>query len=130
VEAGGADLLANADSYAPVGSSSYFGVAWVNWLNQRRNDPQAAMEPPPEAQRAFALVQKAQETPDVQERVRLVREALDIAAERFWGIGIAAPSDAYGIVSLRMRNVPRQQIDSYTLGFPGPYAPEQFFIEP
>jgi peptide/nickel transport system substrate-binding protein len=129
VEAGGADLLADADAYAPVGSGSLFGVAWVNWLNQRRADPQAAIEPPADARRAFELHERARETPVPAERQALVREMLDIAADRFWGIGIAAPSDAYGIVALRMRNVPRRQLDSYTLGFPGPLAPEQFFIE-
>jgi hypothetical protein len=33
------------------------------------------------------------------------------------------------VVSRKMRNVPRKQIDSYSLAFPGPYAPEQFFIQ-
>jgi hypothetical protein len=37
--------------------------------------------------------------------------------------------DYYGIVSRRMKNVPRRQIDSFSMGFPGPYAPEQFFFE-
>ncbi len=129
VEAGGPDLLSNADSYAPVGPGSYFGVAWFNWLMNRRSDPSTSMEPPADAVRAFELNERAQEAVDPAERVQRVKELLDIAAERFWGIGIAAPSDFYGIVSQRMRNVPRRQIDSYSLGFPGPYAPEQFFIE-
>lgn len=129
IEGGGADFMTLADGYVPMDNTSYFGTAWFNWLDNRRADPKAAVEPPAAVKRAFEAYQQAGQTADRAARGKLIKEILDIAADQFYAIGIAAPSDYYGIVSRSMRNVPRKQLDSYALGFPGPYAPEQFFIQ-
>jgi peptide/nickel transport system substrate-binding protein len=129
IEGGGADFMTLADGYAPIDNTSYFGTAWFNWMDNRRGDPKAALEPPAAVKRAFEAYQQAGQTADRAARAKLIKEILDIAADQFYVIGIAAPSDYYGIVARHMRNVPRKQLDSYALGFPGPYAPEQFFLQ-
>ena len=129
IEGGGPDFMALSDGYLPMDNTSYFGTAWFNWLDNRRSDPKAALEPPPAVKRAYEAYLQAGQTVDRAARAKLIKEILDIAADQFYAIGIAAPSDYYGIVSRSMRNVPRKQIDSYALAFPGPYAPEQFFIQ-
>jgi peptide/nickel transport system substrate-binding protein len=128
VEGGGNDLLQLSDAYVVSDNTSYFGTGWYYWLAGRRDDPRLAIEPPEDVRRAAELFEQAGATADAERRAALIRQVLDIAADHFYAIGIAAPSDFYGIVATRMRNVPRRQIDSYSLAFPGPYAPEQFFF--
>jgi ABC-type transport system substrate-binding protein len=129
IEGGGADLLTQADGYVPMDNIAYYGTAWFNWLDNRRSDPKLAVEPPAPVKRAFELFDAAGRTADRAQRAKMIGEMLDIAADQFYAIGVAKPSDFYGIVSRSMRNVPRKQMDSFALAFPGPYAPEQFFIQ-
>jgi peptide/nickel transport system substrate-binding protein len=129
IEGGGADLLTQADGYVPMDNIAYYGTAWFNWLDNRRSDPKLAVEPPAPVKRAFELFDAAGRTADRAQRAKIIGEMLDIAADQFYAIGVAKPSDFYGIVSRSMRNVPRKQMDSFALAFPGPYAPEQFFIQ-
>jgi peptide/nickel transport system substrate-binding protein len=129
VEVGGADFMSNPDNYVPMDNTSYFGTGWYYWLDGRRGDAKAHIEPPAAVKRAHELYVQAGQISEPVTRVRLIREMLDIAADQFYSIGIAKPTDFYGVVSRKMRNVPRKQIDSYSLAFPGPYAPEQFFIQ-
>ncbi len=129
IEVGGADFMSQPDGYVPMDNTSYYGTGWFYWLEGRRGDPKAHIEPPAQVKRAYDLYIQAGQISEPVTRVRLVREMLDIAADQFYSIGIAKPTDFYGVVSRKMRNVPRKQIDSYALAFPGPYAPEQFFIQ-
>ncbi len=126
VEAGKGDLLMDASAYSPQNDETYLGIAYFNWLIGQRGD--AAKEPPEDVKRGYAAYLRARGIVDLTARSAAVKEMLDIAAERFEVIGIASPSDEYGVVSRRMRNVPRQQIDSFYLGTPGPMRSEQFFF--
>jgi peptide/nickel transport system substrate-binding protein len=129
VEVGGADFMSNPDSYVPMDNTSYYGTGWFYWLEGRRGDPKAHIEPPAQVKRAYDLFVQATQVSEPVTRVRLIREMLDIAADQYYSIGIASPAELYGVVSRKMRNVPRKQLDSFSLAFPGPYAPEQFFIQ-
>jgi peptide/nickel transport system substrate-binding protein len=126
VEAGKADLLMDSSAYTPHNDETYLGVAWFNWLVGQRGE--AAQEPPEDVKRGYAAYLRARGTIDPAARAAAIKEMLDIAAERFEVIGIASPSDEYGVVSRRMRNVPRQQFDSFYMGTPGPMRSEQFFF--
>lgn len=127
VEAGKWDFLLDASAFLPESDETYLGMKWYNWLQGQR-DAASAEEPPEDVKRANAAYYRARGAIDPAARAAAIKEVLDIAADRFEVIGIAIPSDEYAIVSRRMRNVPRRQVDSFWLGTPGPMMSEQFFF--
>ena len=56
-------------------------------------------------------------------------QVLDIAADEFYAIGTVLEPNAFGIVTNRMRNVPKVLPNSWIYPTPGPYNPEQFWVE-
>jgi peptide/nickel transport system substrate-binding protein len=126
VEGGKSDFLLDASAFVPESDETYLGIQWFNWLTGARGDN--AQEPPDDVKRAYSAFLRARATVDESARATAIKEMLEIAADRFEVIGIAMPSDEYAIVSKRMRNVPRRQVDSFWLGTPGPMMSEQFFF--
>ncbi len=53
-----------------------------------------------------------------------------IAKQEFYTIGIVQPTDDYGIINRRMRNVPDTMFASTQYPHPGPVNPEQFWFAP
>ena len=86
------------------------------------------MEPPEEVKRQIELFAELQKTADADEQVALMREILDIAAEMFYGIGIALPPAGYTVVTNRMQNIPDVMLDAWLYPTPAPTNPEQYFI--
>ncbi len=56
-----------------------------------------------------------------------MKEILEIAADRFYLIGIGTMGAGYGIVNREMHNVPEPMISSWVYPHPGPTNPEQYF---
>lgn len=107
--------------------SSMYGKAWAFWYNGV--NPDVAEEPPAEIRRAFDLYDEILVTADDEKQFELMNQILDIAAEQFYAIGTVLEPNAFGVVTDRMRNVPSIIPNSWIYPTPGPYNPEQFWVE-
>jgi ABC-type transport system substrate-binding protein len=124
---GGVDVVLGANWYMPTSvAGSIYATPWAIWATNPEGD--GAMEPPEEVKRQIELFAELQKTADAEEQVRLMREVLDIAAEMFYGIGIALPPAGYTIVTNRMQNIPDVMLDAWLYPTPAPTNPEQYFI--
>lgn len=112
--------------YLPFSSESNYAIPWAQWFSSAGRKGQ---QPPAEAIGQMDLYASLQATADPAERLRLSAEILRIAQEQFWVIGIAMPTQGYGIVSNRLHNVPADVPDSYIYLNPGPTNLEQYFFD-
>ncbi len=124
---GGMDAVQEAHAYVPLTRDSYFGLAWVRWLE----NPQApgAEEPPETVRRQWEIHRRIREAADPAEQHRLVAELLDSAADAFVQIGIAAPATRHAVARRDFRNVPRLLWDSWLYPTPAPTNPAQYYID-
>jgi peptide/nickel transport system substrate-binding protein len=126
---GGGDGLAvilDPRYYFPHTRNSMYAKRWVEWyLNRAAAEGE---EPPPATRRQMELYNELSATADQEKQRALMHQILEIAADEFYVIGIAAEDDGYGVVRDRMRNVPRSMPNSYVYPHPGPANPEQFFL--
>jgi peptide/nickel transport system substrate-binding protein len=74
------------------------------------------------------LYGQLQAAADPKEQVRLMNEILDIAADEFWTMGIAWPSNGYGVKKTNFHNVPASMPGSWIYPTPGPTNPEQYYM--
>ena len=113
----------NADSY-------YWAPAWTAYfLDVDPATAQVKPEQPSEpALKQMELYGQLQAAADPKEQVRLMNEILDIAADEFWTMGIAWPSNGYGVKKATFRNVPASMPGSWIYPTPGPSNPEQYYI--
>lgn len=109
------------------GGNSFYAKGWSNWYNSGP-DAANAIEPPEAVKRAMALYDEILVTADDDEQLALMTEILDIAAEEFYVIGTVLEPNAFGIVTNRMRNVPKVIPNSWIYPTPAPYNPEQFWV--
>ncbi len=128
---GGGDgdaVILDARYWLPVDNgSSMYAKAWAFWYNDPEDE--LAEEPPTEVKQAMEIYRSIGLTGDDEEQVKLMMQVLDIAAEEFYAIGTVLEPNAYGIVTNRMRNVPKVVPNSWIYPTPGPYNPEQFWAE-
>ncbi len=128
----GPDVVLDPRWWFPFNIESYYWApAWTAWY--RDVDPATAQvqpeKPPPPALKQMELYEQLQRTPDPDDRERIFKEILDIAAEQFWTMGIAWPGKTYGVKKTNFRNVPESMPASWLYPTPGPTNPEQYFIE-
>ncbi len=124
---GGLDVVLGANWYMPTSTlGSIYATPWVVW----NGDPEAelAIEPPDNVKKQFELFDQIEVTADPDEQTDLMRQILDIAAENFYGIGIALPPNGYTIKTNRMHNIPDTIMDAWLYPTPAPTNPEQYFI--
>ncbi len=124
----GDSVILDPRYYLPMNNgSSIYGKAWSYWYNGV--NPDLAEEPPAEIKRAFELYDQIKATSDDDEQLALMTEILDIAADQFYSIGTVLEPNAFGVVTNRMRNTPDTLPNSWIYPSPGPYNPEQFWVE-
>ncbi len=124
----GDSVILDPRYYLPMNNgSSIYGKAWAFWYNDV--NPDLAEEPPAEIKRAFELYDQIKATSDDDEQLALMTEILDIAADQFYSIGTVLEPNAFGVVTNRMRNTPDTLPNSWIYPSPGPYNPEQFWVE-
>jgi peptide/nickel transport system substrate-binding protein len=96
------------------------------WVTQPNNE--AKLEPPEEIKAHLELYEQVLQAATDEERIRLMQQVLQTAADDFWVIGISSANDGYHPVSARTANVP----DNWIWGWnPGGYAialPEQWYF--
>ncbi len=122
---GGADTVFDPKYYFPTSWASFYAPAWGAWYS----GGSGAEEPPPAAKQQMQLYDQLQGkllTP--AQRLEVMRQVLAIAAQQFWSIGIIQPTQDYGVINRRMRNVPPVMLASSEYPHPGPVNPEQFYF--
>jgi peptide/nickel transport system substrate-binding protein len=119
-------VLVDPRSYMPYSHESPFGNAWVTW---RDTEGAEGVEPLPPAKRQIELYQTIQATASDEEKEKLMKEILQIAADEFWVIGMCTPTPGYGIVKNNFKNVPESYFSWWPARDPANTNPEQFYIE-
>jgi peptide/nickel transport system substrate-binding protein len=121
------DMMLRPTNYIPNSSAAYWANNWVNWYNQRTFwNGDLTYESISSELAVYDQIVGAQSP---QEQIRLMKEALGIARNNFWTIGIALGPDRYGIVSASLHNVPAEMPSGWIYPDPAPTNPEQYYFE-
>ncbi|MFK3781580.1 ABC transporter substrate-binding protein [Agrobacterium sp. NPDC089420] len=86
----------------PISTSSWWGVAWVNWYLSGGKDGE---EPPENVKQRVALYEKAHHAMTEEARVAIYKEIADIAANQFEIFAITKHSSFYGIRKAALGNI-------------------------
>ena len=128
-DSGLSDAILDLHWWAPTTSGSNFAIPWYLWWANPSSQKATPEEPPQAVKDQLDLVTVLLETADEAEQIDLMRQILDIAAEQFYGIGIALPAQGYGIAKTNLRNIFEPMPDASLYPTPGPTNPEQYFYE-
>lgn len=137
---GGRSTLTDARDYIPYHRESHFAPRWaVHWYTEMNgfgptsilvDNGVQAEEPPAEVLRQFELWNQVQTaTPD--EQGEIMADAIDIAAEEFFAIGVLEAPPVYRVLHNRIGNgfVDQDLMPwAWNLGTPGPLDTSQFYI--
>jgi peptide/nickel transport system substrate-binding protein len=113
--------------FVPNQSQSYWGDGWALWYTQPNN--KAAVEPPPAIKDQVDLYKKVTQAATDADRLSLMKQLLQTAADNFWVIGVSSATDSYHPVSAKIGNVPNNWVWGWN---PGGYAialPEQWYFK-
>jgi peptide/nickel transport system substrate-binding protein len=124
---GGYGITAITDPryFVPVHGQSIWGNGWNLWYLEPNNPAQ--VEPPQEIKDHIDLYEKVLQAPTSEERISLMQQVLQTAADNFWVIGISSASDGYRPLSARLTNVPESWVGGWNPGGPAIAFPEQWF---
>ncbi|MCB0126869.1 MAG: hypothetical protein KDE58_31635 [Caldilineaceae bacterium] len=121
-------VVLDARYWLPINTgNSMFAKAWAFWYVDPTDE--LAEEPPENVKRAMEIYDSIGLTGDDEEQFNRMMQVLDIAADEFYAIGTVLEPNAFGIVTNRMRNVPKVLPNSFIYPTPSPYNPEQFWVE-
>lgn len=125
---GGYGITAITDPryFVPVHGQSIWGNGWNLWYLEPNNP--ALVVPPQEIQDHIALYQQVLQAPTSEQRIELMRQVLQTAADNFWVIGISSPTDGYRPLSSRLGNVPESWVGGWNPGGPAIAFPEQWYF--
>jgi peptide/nickel transport system substrate-binding protein len=113
--------------FVPFHGQSVWGDGWQLWYLQTTNPNK--IEPPPEIQAHVELYKQVLQAPTSEERLSLMSQVLQTAADNFWVIGISSASDSYRPLSARLGNVPASWVGGWTPGGTAIAFPEQWFFK-
>ncbi|MBK9745343.1 MAG: ABC transporter substrate-binding protein [Chloroflexi bacterium] len=127
---GGYGITAITDPryFVPVHGQSIWGNAWNLWYLEPNNPN--AVEPPQEIKDHIALYEQVRQAPTSEQRIELMSQVLQTAADNFWVIGISSATGPYRPLSARLANVPETWVDGWNPGGPAIAFPEQWFYRP
>ncbi|MCB0105731.1 MAG: hypothetical protein KDE53_07475 [Caldilineaceae bacterium] len=121
-------VVLDARYWLPMNTgNSMFAKAWAFWYVDPNDE--LAEEPPENVKKAMEIYDSIGLTGDDEEQFNRMMQVLDIAADEFYAIGTVLEPNAFGIVTNRMRNVPKLLPNSWIYPTPGPYNPEQFWVK-
>jgi peptide/nickel transport system substrate-binding protein len=113
--------------FVPNQGQSYWGDGWALWYLQPNN--KAAVEPPQSIKDQVDLYKKVTQAATDADRLNLMKQVLQNAADNFWVIGVSSASDSYHPISSKIGNV----LPNWVWGWnPGGYAinlPEQWYFK-
>ncbi len=126
---GGFGITAITDPryFVPFHGQSIWGNAWQLWYLQADN--KAKVEPPADIKAQVELYKKVLQAPTTEERLSLMKQVLQTAADNFWVIGISSASDSYRPLSARLGNVPESWVNGWNPGGTAIAFPEQWYFK-
>lgn len=113
--------------YFPNGGESNYAMRWAQWFDTHGQGDHA-VEPPETVKRQMELAREIPLEPDEEAQKETFRKILEIAKDEFFVIGIALPTDGYGIVTNDLHNVVESFPDSFLYATPGPANPSAWFF--
>lgn len=125
---GGYGITAITDPryYVPIHGQGIWGNGWAIWHLEPDNEAQ--VEPPQEIKDHIAKYQTVLQAPTSEERLAIMSEVLQTAADNFWVIGISSANEGYRPLSAQLRNVPESWVGGWNPGGPAIAFPEQWFF--
>lgn len=125
---GGYGITAITDPryYVPIQNQGVWGMAWALWYTDPNNE--AGIEPPQEIQDHIHLYEQVLQAPTSEERLALMAQVLQAAADNFWVLGISSPLSSYRPLSASLANVPDSWVDGWNPGGPAIVKPEQWYF--
>jgi len=126
---GGSGISAILDPrwFVPASEASYYATGWASWYMNPNNA--SAIMPPDHILAQIDLYRQVLSTPDTDERIRLMQEVLQIAADEFYVIGIASPQTRYWLINERINNLPDIWFDGWIPGMQSITSPFQWFFD-
>ena len=121
---GARDAYLKPTPWVPIHHNAAYGMPWYYWWKGKKG----AEEPPAHIKRQLALWDEMKSSADPAKQKANMREILQIAADSFYTIGVVVPKSGYGIVSNRMKNVPKVMQGSYWFAPPGPTNPPTYYF--
>jgi peptide/nickel transport system substrate-binding protein len=112
--------------FVPNHGQSYWGNGWSLWLLQPDNP--AKVEPPQLIKEQFALMDQVKQAPTYEQRIDLMKQVLQVAADQFWVIGIASPPTTYRPLNAKIANVPESWVDGWPEGGVAIAFPEVWYF--
>ena len=125
---GGYGITAITDPryYVPIQNQGVWGMGWALWYTDPNNE--AAIEPPQEIKDHIAMYEKVLQAPTTEERLSLMAQVLQTAADNFWVLGISSPNPSYRPLSASLANIPDTWVDGWNPGGPAIVKPEQWYF--
>jgi peptide/nickel transport system substrate-binding protein len=96
------------------------------WLLQPDNP--AKVEPPQLIKDQFDLMEKVKQAPTYEQRIDLMKQVLQVAADQFWVIGVSSPPTTYHPVNAKIANVPDGWVDGWPEGGVAIAFPEVWYF--
>lgn len=128
---GGYGITAITDPryYVPIQDQGVWGMGWALWYLDPTNE--AGVEPPQEIKDHIALYEQVLQAPTSEERLELMAQVLQNAADNFWVLGISSPNSSYRPLSASLANIPDTWVGGWNPGGPAIVKPEQwYFVNP
>ena len=113
--------------FVPVHGQSIWGNGWELWHLEKDNPDQ--VEPPQEIKDHIDLYYSVLQAPTSEERIELMSQVLQTAADNFWVIGISSATDSYRPLSAQLANVPGSWVNGWNPGGPAIAFPEQWYFK-
>ncbi|HEX3051775.1 MAG TPA: ABC transporter substrate-binding protein [Aggregatilineaceae bacterium] len=113
--------------YVPNSRSQIYGNAWAIWYREKDNP--AGIEPPQEIKDDLALMEQVLQAPTYEQRMDLMKQVIQFAADQFWVLGIASPPTTYRPLNANIGNVPESWVDGWPVGGVSIAFPEQWYFK-
>ncbi len=126
---GGYGITAITDPryFVPIHGQSIWGNGWQLWYLQPNNEYK--VEPPQDIQDQVDLYKLVRQAPTSDQRLELMKQVLQTAADNFWVIGISSATGGYRPLSARLANVPSSWVDGWNPGGVAIAVPEQWYFK-
>jgi len=122
----GITALVDARYFVPTHGQSFWGNGWALWYLQPDNPAQ--VEPPQLIKDQIDLLEQARQAATSEERIELMQQVLQTAADEFWVLGIASPPTTYRPLNAKIANVPESWVDGWPPGGVAIAFPEQWYF--
>jgi peptide/nickel transport system substrate-binding protein len=125
--AGGMYPILDPRSYLPWSTEAAWGVAWALWYT---GDPSPFKETPTGAVlQTCQLYDQVKAATNNTDKVTLMNQILQIAADNFFCLGLTTPPDSYGIRRHDFHNVTDNMINSWVFPTPAPYNCFTYYMD-